>query len=66
MVRKEKCYTNCVLLSKCEVQMEALGPRYGCSVVDQQVQRLKDPKSDSPQVYTLGRVIGWIDVSTGT
>jgi len=41
MVRKEKCYINCVLLSKSEVGTEVSGPGEGCSVEDQQVQRLE-------------------------
>lgn len=41
MVRKEKCYINCVLLSKSEVGTEVSGPGEGRSVEDQQVQRLE-------------------------
>lgn len=52
MVRKEKCYINCVLLCKCEVLMEVSGPGERCSVDDQQVQRLEDSSQILAISYT--------------
>lgn len=65
MVRKEKCYINCVLLCKCEVPMEVSGPGERGAVWT--INRCKGWGTGARfwQFHIPERVTGWVEVSTG-
>lgn len=52
MVKKEKCYINCVLLCKRDVPMEVSGPGERRCVDNQQVQRLEGSSQIRAISYT--------------